>query len=235
MSFKGQKIVLTLHYMNLDIKILDNKRNTRIISILAKEIRLQHSENIKVRVSRIIKGFKSEKEFSDFLMLLEEVGIAKLEHIDSNDILNNQIISRPAFHSFAQNIDGGYWLGYNADIILICNALKINGIMEKIKGKITIYFSKKYGIYSNPDYKEKGYPISGGRKRIIWELKEKDIDHIPVDIKEEGLSTQNLSRDIHEINTKFRKILGFEYDLIKHYSEEYYLNLDDYEVKIGKD
>jgi hypothetical protein len=221
--------------MDIIIKILNNRRNKRILSILAKEIRLQHSENIKVRASRIIKGFKSEKELSDFLMLLEESGIARLEHINSNGILNSQIISRPAFHSFAQNIYGGYGLGYNADMILICNALKINGIMEKIKGKITIYFSKKYGIYSNPDYKEKGYPISGGRKRIIWKLKEKDIDHTPVDIKEEGLSTRNLSRDMLEINAKFKKILGFEFDLIKHYPEEYYLNLDDYEVKIEKD
>ncbi|MCK9544705.1 MAG: hypothetical protein M0R03_22025, partial [Novosphingobium sp.] len=65
MPFKGYKIVLTLFHMDMVIKIFENKRNKRILLILATEIQLQRSETIKIRVGRIIKNFQSEREFSD--------------------------------------------------------------------------------------------------------------------------------------------------------------------------
>jgi hypothetical protein len=236
MPFKGYKIVLTLFHMDMVIKIFENKRNKRILLILATEIQLQRSETIKIRVGRIIKNFQSEREFSDFLLLLDAVEVAHLEHINSNNIiLGNQIISRPVFLTLAQKMVDEYGLSHDADMIFKCSALKIENILKKIKEKITVYFSRKYGIYCNPDNKENRYPVAGGRKRLIWKLKEKDIDHTPTNIKEEGTTARNLSRDIIEINTLFRKILKLDYDLIKHYSEDYYLNLDDYEIKIVED
>ncbi len=110
-----------------------------------------------------------------------------------------------------------------------------NGDIEKRvtrTSKIRIFISQEEGIYRNEKKSKLNYPIRGKRARLISSLKETKKDGKLLS----GLYTENnfsqLSKEIDQINTTFRKKIRVKNNLIVHIKTGgYKLNRENYEIK----